>query len=102
LRRLRFLVDFPLPDAAYRRRIWESVFPKQAEVEGLDFPALARLELAGGHIRNIALSAAFLAADEKTPVRMLHVLRAARREYGKMDRIVPEAEFGPYYAMVMR
>jgi len=101
LRRLRFLVDFPFPDAAHRRRIWETAFPKQAETSGLDFAALARLDLAGGHIRNIALGAAFLAADEGEAIGMPHLLRAARREYGKLDRIVPEAEFGPY-AMVMR
>jgi SpoVK/Ycf46/Vps4 family AAA+-type ATPase len=100
VRRLRFIVDFPFPDAAHRRRIWERVFPPQAEVNGLDFPWLARLEISGGHIRNIALAAAFLAASEGAPIGMLHVMRAAHREYAKMERIVPEADFGPYYATV--
>ncbi len=100
LRRLRFLVDFPFPDTAGRRRIWQQVFPDRAECEGLDYDALARLEISGGNIHNIALNAAFLAADEDTPVRMHQVLRAARREYAKIDKILPEAELGLYHRRI--
>ena len=64
MRRLRFIVDFPFPDAAHRLRIWQSVFPPQADLEAIDFAWLARFEISGGHIRNIALAAAFLAASE--------------------------------------
>jgi hypothetical protein len=102
LRRLRFVVDFPFPDAAHRERIWQAVFPKEATVEGLDFTALARLELAGAHIRNIALGAAFLAASEGASIGMPHIMRAARREYLKMERVVQESEFGRYYEAVTR
>jgi Winged helix domain, variant/ATPase family associated with various cellular activities (AAA) len=102
LRRLRFLVDFPAPDAALRLRIWQRVFPAQAAVDGLDYSLLARLEIPGGNIRNIALNAAFLAAAEGGPIRMEHVLQAARREYAKIDKLMLESEFGPYYAMVKR
>ena len=28
LRRIRFIVQFPLPDAAQRRLIWQRVFPR--------------------------------------------------------------------------
>ncbi len=63
LRRLRFLLDFPFPDAADRRRIWRKVFPPETPLAGIDYDALARLEIPGGNIRNIALNAAFLAAD---------------------------------------
>jgi winged helix domain-containing protein/ATPase family protein associated with various cellular activities (AAA) len=101
VRRLRFIIDFPFPDTAHRLRIWKGVFPPQAELKGIDFGWLSRFEIPGGHIRNIALAAAFLAASEGAPIGMLHVMRAARREYGKMDRIVQEADFGPYYATVM-
>jgi SpoVK/Ycf46/Vps4 family AAA+-type ATPase len=97
LRRLRFVIDFPFPDPAHRRRIWERVFPPQAEVEGLDLPALAQLEIPGGNIKSIAVNAAFLAAADHTPVGMEHVLRATRREYAKMEKMISEAEFGPYY-----
>jgi SpoVK/Ycf46/Vps4 family AAA+-type ATPase len=94
LRRLRFLVDFPFPDVGQRQRIWQRVFPPQAAVEGLDFAALGRLEIPGGNIKNIALNASFLAAGEASPVRMEHVLKAARREYVKIEKLVSEADFG--------
>lgn len=102
LRRLRFLVDFPFPDATHRAGIWEKIFPNQAAVEGLDFAALSRLEIAGGNIKNIALNAAFLAASDGGAIRIEHVLQAARREYAKIDKLMLEAEFGPYYPMVKR
>jgi len=55
---------------------------------------LARLNVAGGSIRNIALGAAFLAADVREPVRMTHLLRAARSEYAKLERALTDAETG--------
>ena len=91
-------MDFPFPDPAHRLRIWQTVFPPQAAVAGLDFARLSRLEIAGGNIRNISLAAAFLAASERAPIGMSHVMRSARREFVKMDRIVSEADFGPYSA----
>jgi AAA+ superfamily predicted ATPase len=94
LRRLRFLVDFPFPDASSRRRIWEKAFPPQAAAAGLDHDALARLELAGGSIRNIALNAAFLAAQQGVPIGMSHVLHAANREYAKLEKLAAETELG--------
>jgi hypothetical protein len=98
LRRLRFVMDFPLPDAAARRRIWERLLPATLPTEGLDLDALARLDLAGGAIRNVALNGAFLAAAESAagPLRMAHLMEAARREYAKADRTPTRAEFGAY------
>ena len=100
LRRLRFVVELPFPDAAHRLRIWQKVFPSRAEVESLDYTGLARLEIAGGNIRNVALNAAFLAAADRGPVKMDHVLRAVRREYTKIEKLISESELGPYYAQV--
>ena len=92
LRRFRFAVDFPFPDAGLRARIWAGVFPPETPTEGLDFGLLSRLTLAGGHIRSIALSAAFLAAAEGGPVTMAHVAQAARGEIGKLGRPLPEGQ----------
>jgi hypothetical protein len=94
LRRLRFVVRFPFPDAAGRAGIWERIFPADTPTEGLDVHKLARLNVAGGNIRNIALQAAFLAADEGGPVRMNHLLRAAYTECAKLERPLTEAEIG--------
>jgi hypothetical protein len=97
LRRLRFLIEFPFPDADNRRRIWQKMFPAAAPLGALDFAALARLEVPGGNIRNIALNAAFLAAGARQSIDTTHVLQAARREYGKIDKLLTAAEFGAHY-----
>ena len=92
LRRLRFVVQFPFPDVAQRAEIWRRIFPANAPTEGLDIQKLARLNVAGGNIRNIALNAAFLAADAGAPVRMAHLVLAARSEYAKLEKPLTEAE----------
>jgi hypothetical protein len=102
LRRLRFLVDFPFPSAAERKRIWQAVFPAKAETQDVDYTFLSRLEIAGGNIKNIAINAAFLAAATENPINMEHLLSAARREYTKIDKLVLESEFGRYFATVRR
>ena len=96
LRRLRFTVQFPFPDANQRAEIWRRVFPAETPTEGLDAHELARLNVAGGNIRNIALNAAFLAADSGEPVRMTHLLRAARSECTKLEKPLTDAEIGDW------
>lgn len=92
LRRVRFIVQFPFPDVAQRTEIWRGVFPQATPTEGLDAGKLAQLNLPGGNIRNIALNAAFLAADAGEPVRMSHLLRAARHEYMKLEKPLTSGE----------
>lgn len=92
LRRIRFVVNFPFPDAPHRARIWQRIFPPETPTEMLDPALLARLNIAGGNIRNIALNAAFLAADAGEPVRMTHVLSAARSEYQKLEKPLTDTE----------
>ncbi|HEX7979877.1 MAG TPA: ATP-binding protein [Gemmatimonadaceae bacterium] len=102
LRRLRFVIDFPFPAPDDRRRIWERVFPAQADVAGLELALLSNLDLSGGNIRSIAVNAAFLAASEDMPIGMPHVMRAAAREYVKLSKPIGAADFGAYYAMARR
>ena len=92
LRRLRFVVDFPFPSAAQREEIWRRSFPGDVPLADLYYDRLARLRLAGGNIRNIALGAAFLAADDASPVTMRHLLLAARREHLKIGRHLSDTE----------
>jgi vesicle-fusing ATPase len=92
LRRLRFVVQFPFPDAEQRAEIWRRTFPSTAPLDGIDAAGLARLTVSGGSIRAIALSAAFAAAEERTPITPQHVLHAARVEYAKADRALTDAE----------
>jgi AAA+ superfamily predicted ATPase len=93
MRRLRFVVDFPFPGLEERRAIWERVFPAGAPVEDVDLDRLASIVLTGGSIQNVALAAAFLAAQEETPVTMQLLLKAARTEFKKLGRPVNEADF---------
>jgi hypothetical protein len=94
LRRLRFVVEFPFPGAAQRQEIWRRVFPARTPVGALDPERLAQLNVAGGTVRNIALNAAFLAAEARERVGMSHVLRAARSEYAKLEKPLTGAETG--------
>ena len=93
-RRLQFAVDFPFPDEAYRLRIWEALFPPGVpRANDLDLALLARrFKLAGGNIRNIIISAAYLAAADGGVVTMPHLLHGARRELQKMGRLIKEKE----------
>jgi len=94
MRRIRFAVQFPFPDFAERAEIWRRIFPESTPTAELDAVRLARLNVSGGNIRNIALGAAFVAADENAPVTMAHLLRAARAEYAKLERPLTESEIG--------
>jgi ATPase family associated with various cellular activities (AAA) len=94
LRRIRFIIEFPFPDIAHRSEIWRRIFPFETPTENLDIEKLSRLNVAGGNIRNIALNAAFLAADAGEPVRMTHLLRATQGEYTKLEKSVTETEVG--------
>ena len=86
LRRLRFIVEFPFPGRPERAAIWRRAFPAAAPLDGVDAEVLAGLTIPGGTIRNVALGAAFLAAEEERPVSMDDVVRAARTEYVKLER----------------
>ena len=94
LRRIRFILQFPFPDTGQRAEIWRRIFPCETPTENLDAGKLSRLNVAGGNIRNIALNAAFLAADKNEPVRMIHLLHAAKGEYIKLEKSMTDAEVG--------
>ncbi|MFF4602044.1 ATP-binding protein [Streptomyces sp. NPDC001339] len=92
MRRIRFVVDFPFPGEKERAEIWRRVLPAQAPVKGIEPSLLAQLTVSGGSIRNIALSGAFLAADEGDRLQMRHMLAAARTEYLKLERSLTPSE----------
>jgi hypothetical protein len=93
VRRLRFIVDFPYPGNNERTAIWKGIFPAQMKTANLDFDRLARLNLTGGNIHNVALNAAFLAAQTNTQVTMPLILEAARTEFRKLGRFINESDF---------
>jgi len=91
VRRLRFVIQFPFPGAVEREEIWRRVFPDEAPRQGLDYSVLAELPVSGGHIRNIALGAAFRAADERRPISMNDLADAAQSELAKSGQSTGEA-----------
>jgi hypothetical protein len=91
-RRLRFVVQFPFPDQALREAIWRGAFPARMPQGAIDMGKLARLSVTGGSIRNIALNAAFRAAELDETVSMAHLLHAARQEAGKRERPLSDVE----------
>jgi len=92
VRRLHFAVEFPFPDREDRHRIWQGIWPQDTPLDAaLDLELLAtRYEVAGGNIKNIAVAAAFLAADDGQIVRMNHVIQATLREYQKTGKLLVE------------
>jgi AAA+ superfamily predicted ATPase len=86
LRRLRFIIDFPRPDADARERIWRRCLPAQSHaLDDATFRQLARrIDLTGGHIRQITLRAAFIAAAADTKIGLAHIARAASAEFAKL------------------
>lgn len=101
-RRIKFIIDFTLPDRERREEIWRSVFPAELpRDEDLDFDFLARsFELSGSSIKNIAISAAFLAAEEGVPLGMIHLLLATQTEQNKTGKNLGREEFGEYYHQI--
>ena len=91
-RRLRFSIDFPFPDAVQREAIWSKTFPGATPTRDLEHARLAHLNMTGGNIRNIALNAAFLAAESNDSVAMSHLLEAAQLEATKIERPIAEME----------
>jgi len=102
VRRLQFVVEFPFPDAEQRTAIWQLLFPEAADRdEDIDFDLFAtQFRITGGSIKNIVLAGAFLAAADGLPIGTAHLLRAARREYHKMGKVLGDAELEPFTARV--
>jgi hypothetical protein len=101
-RRLDLVVEFPVPDVAARRRLWDACLgcaaPRGEDID-LDFCA-ASFELTGGNIRNITLAAAYAAASAHRDIRMRDLIRATQAEYRKLGRLCLEAEYGPWHSLL--
>jgi len=89
-RRIQFIVEFPFPEQEERKRIWEVLFPPGVpKSDDIDVDELgSRFRLTGGSIRNVIISASFLAVSENSPVTNNHLIHAIRREMQKMGRLV--------------
>lgn len=106
LRRIHVSVDFPMPSEQERLRIWQLSFPEKAPLEAIDFEFLSKqFRVSGGNIRNISLTAAFLAAGEQSDggrdgITMKHVVQALQRELEKLGRLITPEDFGKYHPLL--
>lgn len=105
LRRLRYILDFSMPDMPERKRIWQQVMPEKVDTSQIDFDFLARqFPLAGGHIRSIVFNAclqtaegsSFAISNYSPQLTMERILMAVKREYDKLNRSVSLEQFGNY------
>ncbi|MFO8009689.1 MAG: ATP-binding protein [Dehalococcoidia bacterium] len=101
-RRMHFSVEFPQPEASDRLLIWQGMFPLEAPLgDDVDLNFMARqFKITGGNIKNIALSAAFLAASDGRSINMEHLIRATKREYQKVGKLWNETDFGPFFELI--
>ncbi len=108
LRRLRFVIDFPMPGENQRRQIWQQAIPAAVDGSEIDFDFLARqFRLAGGHIRSIVFNACLQKASAARSngggkLVMEDVVAAVRREYDKLNRPISLDTFGPYVDIIER
>ena len=97
---MHYVVEFPLPDESHREQLWRGMFPPEVPLgEDVDFQFLAKqFQIAGGDIRNVALDAAFLAAQDGKVVTMKQLVKAMARQMMKQGKIASPIDFKQYHA----
>jgi hypothetical protein len=100
-RRMQYVIDFPRPEPMERERIWRRMFPERAPVDPqVAFRFLAKqFDLAGGDICNVALDAAFLAAQEGGSIGMAVIVEALSRLLVKQGKTPTASDFRQYQPM---
>ncbi|AOY81058.2 ATP-binding protein [Moorena producens JHB] len=96
-RRIRFVVEFPIPGPEIRTQIWQRIFPTMTPTQNLNYQKLGQLKVAGGNIRNIALNAAFFAAAADEAVNMELIYEATKREYQKLKKMLTNEEIEGWF-----
>ena len=101
-RRMHYVVEFPIPDETHRERLWRGMFPPEAPLgKDIDFSFLAKqFSIAGGDIRNVALDAAFLAAQDGRVITMKQLIIAMARQLMKQGRLPSSTEFKQYHVLL--
>ncbi|MFJ9779535.1 ATP-binding protein [Amycolatopsis sp. NPDC101161] len=101
-RRFHFVVHFPRPSLAERRRLWQLAFPPEAPLSpDVDVDVLARLDMTGAGIASAARTAALAAADSSSAsISMRHVVRGVSRQFQREARLFRPAELGRYAGLL--
>ncbi|RKI44397.1 ATP-binding protein [bacterium D16-51] len=95
-RRIKFMVNFVLPAQEVRRRLWETVLPKELPLEEeIDFDFFAeKFELSGSAIKEILVNAAFCAAAKGRGMRNEDIVGAVRLNFEKSGKALTGEDFG--------
>lgn len=97
VRRMRFIIDFPLPNEIQREAIWRKIFDKKVVAKEIDFAFLGKtFKLSGANIRNAALYAAFNAAESFEIVNVDHIYKGVKRELQKIGKPFKERDLEGY------
>ena len=100
-RRLSVTIEFRDPDRPQRLALWRKLSARSPLGTTVDFDYLSEaFDLTGGNIRNVVVSAAYLAAGNGQVVEMHHLIKGTEIEYRKLGRLCTEAEFGLYYPLL--
>jgi SpoVK/Ycf46/Vps4 family AAA+-type ATPase len=102
IRRMKYIVDFQMPDKEMREQIWRNGFSESVPRGDLDYDFLAeQFELSGGNIKNIILTATFMAAGRNERVEMSHIFESVENEYYKYSKKMTVEDFGKYGYMLL-
>ena len=95
-RRIKFMINFSFPSAEIRKKLWRSILPvKMPYDEKLDLDFFAeRFELSGSQIKDVMLSAAFIAAEQNTVLSNEQVKEALCMNYQKYGKMLTKNDFG--------
>lgn len=103
MRRMNHIIEFHLPNCEQRLKIWEGIFPKEAPLcSTVDLNFLAsHFDLSGGNIKNIALRAAFIAAERMDAITMKDLLFATKEELHKIGKVFVSDKLEEYADLMM-
>jgi len=96
LRRLRYVLDYPLPEEAERRRMWQRMVEALAgadralELRGEVDRLADAVEATGAQIKYAVLNGLFAARREARPLDAHHLVRGLERELAKEGRPLGE------------
>ncbi len=93
-RRIRFIIDFPIPDEKMRYEIWKKAFPEETPLsKDINFKFLSKnFKFSGANIKNAALYSAFYAVEENSEIKMEHILKGIKTELQKTGKNIKQVE----------
>lgn len=97
MRRIQYIVDFPLPTKEQRLKILKGMLSKDIPLsEDLDCGVIEPFDLSGGEIKNIVVASVYSAVHEDSPVTTRHLVQSIKNEIEKQGKLISNSDFGKY------